>query len=385
MTLESIFNLLLEMKSNHVCIYGVGKNGLHAIDYCNELGIEIEAICDRKQGITVKGWQTISLEEFEKLNPHIVCLVTPATDVDTERQRLEKHFDTVVGMEIFGKIERLKQYSPCSKKGWGYESYAPFNRYDSPYINEENMEYAYFQRKHTKPKDVNLNEEGQVAFGKELNLFYNDFYQDIEMGDFKRWHQNNGMFDESDAALYYSILRFFKPKKIIEIGSGHSTALALDVKEKYLSNLEMTCIEPYPERLLENVQSNEIKLYKKYVQEIDSVFFERLETGDILFIDSSHVAKMGGDIPYEYFEILPQIKSGVVIHIHDIFYPFDYPERWIREGRCYNEAFILRALLMNSESYEILFFNDMMYQTNTEMYLKMCKNPGGSSIWLRKK
>lgn len=97
------------------------------------------------------------------------------------------------------------------------------------------------------------------------------------------------------------------------------------------------------------------------------------------------MAKIGGDVLFEYFEILPRLKEGVIIHIHDIFYPFDYPEVWVKQGRCYNEAFMLRTLLMDNNKYEILFFNDMMYKLYTEYYVAKCKHPGGGSIWIRKK
>lgn len=370
----------LKMKKHHVCIYGVGKNGLLAIDILNYVGIEIDAVCDRKQGI-VAGRQTLSFKDFTSLDSEKVCIVTPTIGAETERVQLEEHFLTVVGMEIFGnynEIHQLREYIPCRMDGWGYESYFPFNHYESPYILPDSIEFSYYQLKQKKvPMGIDLNENQQLKLWKKLDPFYMDFYRDIKTDMFNRYHLNNGMFDEADATLYYGMLRLFKPKRVVEIGSGHSTALLLDVRENYLKEVEIICIEPYPERLMKNMKGEEVKLYKKYVQEVDLQLYDKLQEGDMLFIDSSHVAKMGGDVPFEYFEILPRLKAGVMIHIHDIFYPFDYPEAWIRQGRCYNEAFILRALLMDSNKYEVLFFNDMMYKSHAEDYAKKCKNPGG--------
>jgi hypothetical protein len=111
-----------------------------------------------------------------------------------------------------------------------------------------------------------------------------------------------------------------------------------------------------------------------------------LESGDILFIDSSHVGRAGGDVPWVYFNILPRLKSGVLIHIHDILYPFTYPETWLKQGRSYNEAFIVRALLMNSNRYKMIFFNDMMiskYENEYKEGWSTGNKPFGGSLWLR--
>ncbi len=115
--------------------------------------------------------------------------------------------------------------------------------------------------------------------------------------------------------------------------------------------------------------------------------FKKLEENDILFIDSSHVAKVGSDVMYEYFDILPVLKSGVIIHVHDMFYPFEYPEEWIKQGRAYNELYIVRALLMDSKKYKIIFFNDMMVKKYYEKYQEswMGNYPiFGGSLWLQK-
>ena len=134
-------------------------------------------------------------------------------------------------------------------------------------------------------------------------------------------------------------------------------------------------------------EQNNICLYQNVVQNVDLDLFKKLEENDILFIDSSHVAKVGSDVMYEYFDILPVLKSGVIIHVHDMFYPFEYPEEWIKQGRAYNELYIVRALIMDSKKYKIIFFNDMMVKKYYEKYQEswMGNYPiFGGSLWLQK-
>lgn len=380
MDLGILLSHLVEMKENHVCIYGCGKNGRKIIDFLESIDITIDNISDKNDNIKINGYKSITFEEMLSLNSKIVCIVTPAENVEYEYKELNEHFYTVLKMDIF--VELMK-YIPVKSKEWEFNNYVPFNHYESPYINQNSKENGYYERAVKNDiKCINLNEIGQKELLKNFGQYFKDFSYDISSHEFSRYVLNNGMFDETDALIYYSFLRKFKPKKVIEIGSGYSTALALDTRGKYMNEMEITCIEPFPNRLFSTMRENDkIDLKKDYVQEVDLNLFDNLNENDILFIDSSHVAKMGGDVPFEYFEILPRLKRGVLIHIHDIFYPFIYPKKWIKQGRCYNEAFILRALLMDNSSYEIMYFNDMM----SKLYPSDFTQTGGSSIWLRKK
>jgi len=128
-------------------------------------------------------------------------------------------------------------------------------------------------------------------------------------------------------------------------------------------------------------------LHQSRVQLVPPNFFLRLQHGDILFIDSSHVSKVGSDLNYLLFHILPILKSGVIIHFHDILYPFEYPKEWIYEGRFWNEAYLLKAFLMYNCDFEILLFNDYMVKEEKEFLRGIDDRllSGGGSIWLRKK
>src|SRR5262249_18440531 len=134
---------------------------------------------------------------------------------------------------------------------------------------------------------------------------------------------DNDFFSGFDAAVYYSLIRYLQPRRIIEIGGGYSTrlatkALAVNGKGK------LTGIEPYPEPRLNGTDGG-IELIEKRVEEIDLDYFSCLEANDIVFIDSSHTVKFNSDVCYEFHEVLPRLARGVWVHVHDIFFPHDYP------------------------------------------------------------
>ena len=200
---------------------------------------------------------------------------------------------------------------------------------------------------------------------------------------------NNGSFEAGDADFYYQVIRYLKPKKIIEIGSGHSTKLALIAINKNIEeskiNTEIISIEPYENQWLENLN---IKVLRKKIENINFDWHKQLSKNDILFIDSSHIIKPNGDILKIYLEIIPQLKSGVIIQIHDIFTPKNYLNSWLLEDvRLWNEQYILEALLINNSKIEIIsalnflknnYFNNLK---NCCPYLTNDKEP--ASIYLR--
>ena len=205
-----------------------------------------------------------------------------------------------------------------------------------------------------------------------------------------RYYFENGFFSYTDGILLYSLIRFLKPKKIIEIGSGFSSAVMLDTNELFFNNeIDLTFIEPFPERLYSAIKENDKKCTSIVVSEVQQVplaTFEELNSGDILFIDSSHVVKTGSDVCFILFEILPKIKSGVIIHFHDIFYPFEYLEAWVKEGRNWNEDYFLKAFLMYNNAFEILLFPDYLHKLykNTFNNMPLCYQNTGGSLWLSK-
>jgi hypothetical protein len=187
------------------------------------------------------------------------------------------------------------------------------------------------------------------------------------------------------------MIRYARPRRIIEVGSGYSSCVTLDTNELFFDNrIVCTFVEPYPQRLhmlLRQGDLEHIEILDLSVQRVPLDRFRALEANDILFIDSTHVAKIGSDVNYVFAEILPALRPGVYVHFHDIFYPFEYPKEWIYEGRAWNEAYLLRGFLAFNSAYEIILFNTFLERFHRERFVRrmpLCLKNEGASIWLRR-
>jgi predicted O-methyltransferase YrrM len=206
----------------------------------------------------------------------------------------------------------------------------------------------------------------------------------------KRWTDGpeNSMFGRLDATVLHGILSLERPNQIIEVGSGYSTGVMLDAADSLEMPGNVTCIEPYPERLQSLLRPEDHpEILTSPVQSVDPSVFKRLRSGDLLFIDSTHVAKSGSDVLYLYLEILPSLPSGVFVHVHDIFWPFSYRTEWMTEGRDWSEAYLLRALLTENPKWEIVLFNDWLWTQHRDFADRI--SPAGrsdrpGSIYLRR-
>lgn len=237
---------------------------------------------------------------------------------------------------------------------------------------------------------IDLRPEQQKTLLTEFSKYYKDLPFTEEKLENNRYCFKNGTYSYTDGIILYSVIRHFKPKRIIEIGSGYSSAVMLDTREKFALEINLTFIEPYPKLLYSLFKENDKKncaVFDSRVQSVPLKEFEKLQANDILFIDSSHVSKTGSDVNYELFKILPSLSSGVIIHIHDMFFPFEYPKEWVYEGRNWNEIYLLHAFLSHNQDYEILLFSHYMHTMHKSAFKNMplsYKNPGGN-LWLRKK
>jgi predicted O-methyltransferase YrrM len=238
---------------------------------------------------------------------------------------------------------------------------------------------------------LNLNVSAQI----ELLMKFKKYYDQCPFPDHKRdefrYYFVNQAYSYDDALTLYGMIREYEPKRIFEIGSGYSSCVMLDTSEYYLDNqMELTFIEPYPEllySLLKYADKERHTIIPRRVQDIDINLFGRLEANDILFVDSTHVTKLNSDVNRIVFDILPSLQKGVLVHFHDIFWPFEYPKEWVRQGRAWNEIYILRAFLELNDSFEIIFFSSYLqkYQSNwlMENMPLYTKNQGGN-LWIRK-
>jgi predicted O-methyltransferase YrrM len=243
----------------------------------------------------------------------------------------------------------------------------------------------------SKIDGVDINHHGQIALLEKLRPFFDSCPFPDEKQSSYRYYYRNPAYSYGDAITLHSMIRHFSPKRIIEIGSGFSSAAMIDTNMDFFDGkIALTFIEPYPELLLSLMLPDDIEkntVIPSGVQEIDLELFDRLEENDILFIDSTHVSKLKIDVNKIFFEIFPRLKRGVIIHIHDIFWPLEYPDDWIKEGRAWNELYLLRALLQYSSGYEVLFFADYLRQMHFEWFRKnaptFTKNTGGN-FWMKK-
>lgn len=237
---------------------------------------------------------------------------------------------------------------------------------------------------------IDLNDAGQVALFERLCTHYNPDYFPERPASHRRYHFDNDNFRHGEALILASMLRHLRPKRLIEVGSGYSSCVTLDTRDGLGSALKCTFVEPYPDllhSLLREGDHAEITIVPKPVQDVETELFMELEANDILFIDSTHVCKTDSDVNHHLFRILPALKSGVYIHFHDIFFPFEYPAEWVFQGRAWNELYAIRAFLQYNNAFAIAFFNSYFAQAHAERFsegMPLATQSPGSSFWLRK-
>jgi hypothetical protein len=206
------------------------------------------------------------------------------------------------------------------------------------------------------------------------------------------FYTQNSQFSWLDPRALFVLLRAWRPRRIIEVGSGYSSLLIADVNRRFLGGgIDVTCIDPYPRAFLKSPGNDIGRLIERQVQQVSLAEFRRLGAGDILFIDSSHVAKTGSDVNYLLFDVLPTLAPGARVHVHDIFLPHDYLQDWVlKENRSWNEQYVLRALLMYaSATFRVEFACTYAFHAFPELVIAALGHPkrhgfGGGSFWFTK-
>ena len=218
-------------------------------------------------------------------------------------------------------------------------------------------------------------------------------YPDVvpDTAELETYYTQNSQFGWLDSRALFVLLRAWRPRRVIEVGSGYSSLLMADVNRRFLDGAcEITCIEPFPRPFLERGIPGIHRLIRARGQDVPLEEFDRLEAGDVLFVDSSHVSKTGSDVNHLVFEVLPRLKRGVLIHFHDIFLPADYLKEWVLgDGRSWNEQYVLRALLMYSGAFRTIFGSYYAYSRFPELVRQALALPsgaafGGGSYWIEK-
>jgi len=238
---------------------------------------------------------------------------------------------------------------------------------------------------------IDMNEAKQLELLRDVFPRFRAEYDLIPTdptGTPHEFYLKNGAFEGTDALVLYCMVRHSRPRLILEVGSGFSSLLSAQAALQN-GNTELICIEPYPDDVLTRGFPGLTAVIPKKVQDVELSSFERLDDGDILFIDSSHVVKIGGDVNYLFLEVLPRLRPGVVVHVHDIFLPEEFPKAWIQDLHLFwTEQYLLQAFLTYNSEFEVLFANAYMGLKHvTEMQETFPRSPWwrGGSFWMRRK
>lgn len=242
---------------------------------------------------------------------------------------------------------------------------------------------------------VDFEDARQLELLHELAALYPEQPFTERPGAGNRYHLGNSWFGAADGLFLHLMMRHAQPQRVIEVGSGFSSLVMLDTNEHFFQGAtHLTFIEPNAERLLSRLRPGDerrAEIIEQPVQDVDLALFRELTAGDILFIDSSHVSKVGSDVNHLLFSVLPQLAPGVLIHFHDVPYPFEYPEDWIQYGFAWNEAYMLRAFLQFNSEFRIRLWNSYVTQFHGDFLrarMPLCCGGVdfgvGGSLWLER-
>jgi SAM-dependent methyltransferase len=274
--------------------------------------------------------------------------------------------------------------------------FVPPGHFYSPIVDPVEAE-RYLTSKHTEPTPAELpgisldRAEMIRTWTALLPSLTTVPFSDSKSAGF-RYYFDNPSYSWGDGSVLHAMIRVYRPKRIIEIGSGWSSACTLDTVERYLEGAcDLTFIDPYPQLLRDIIgdAARNVRVLELPIQQVPEPVFDALESGDMLFVDSTHVLRSGGDVCFELFEILPRLAGGVLVHFHDIFWPFEYPRQWVvEENRSWNELYAIRAFLTNNEAWRIVLFNDYLKKLERGMieatYPHFLRNTGGA-LWLQRR
>ena len=284
-------------------------------------------------------------------------------------------------MTLRTRIERLLE--PLGRKLNFRFYFVRFQPYYWPIPDRRTLTDELFERRSELP-GVRTNGQGQLRLLEEFRGRFGGEYGGIDRG-----------FGEVDAQVLYCMLRHHKPARVIEIGSGHSTRLTAAALVKNASEQPdrpapvFTAIEPFPSADIRAGFPGLTNVIERRVQDVPLETFAQLRANDVLFIDSSHVLAIGTDVQYEFLEIIPRLAPGVLVHVHDVFLPAEYPKRWVVDGRFWDEQYLLQSFLAFNDSFEVLWAGHWMHLTHPDALRRAfatydpARNAPGS-FWMRR-
>ena len=278
-------------------------------------------------------------------------------------------------------------FQELQRRGWHLQP----NHYYWP-LNDVEFLRAHPELWHDRglPAGIDWDLDGQLAFARELAAHYSELADvaarpgSVDMSSEITFV--NGAFPHADACAYYGIVRMRQPRRVVEIGSGWSTIFLAHALAGNERPSDVTLIEPEPDRRLLARIPRGWDVQRSLLQFADLSVFEALGPGDVCFYDGSHVARTGSDVNWFFFEVLPRLKAGVMVHVHDIYWPDDYHDQWIYgDGLSWNEQYVLQAFLMHNDAYRVRLANHLLFRTREADVRKIYPTwPDGGSVWLEK-
>ncbi len=251
--------------------------------------------------------------------------------------------------------------------------------YDSPIPASKELTPELFQSQ-TNSIGLDWNVEVQRIY---LDQVFSKYATETEF-------EPNPNFSVVDGAILHSMIRHHRPKKIVEIGSGWSTIIAArscDFNSETGGTCEHVAYDPYIKKPLLDRIPRTVNVVAEEVQRVD---VDRIVDCDLLFIDSSHVVKIGGDVNHEILELVPRLKPGALVHWHDILLPDEYWEDWVKDkGYYWTEQYLLHAFLKFNREFDIVWASHYMHRNHAEWVQQVFPNfqPDNhriTSFWVRK-
>jgi predicted O-methyltransferase YrrM len=283
---------------------------------------------------------------------------------------------------------RSVPFQDLQASGWHLQP----NHYYWP-LNDVHFLRAHPELWHDRgpPQGIDWDVDGQIAFARELAAFYGEL-DDVAQRPAAEHMSSpttfvNGSFPHADACAYYGVVRARQPRRVVEIGAGWSTIFLAHALARNERPADVVLVEPEPDRRLLGRIPRDWDVRRSLLQFADLSMFDALGPGDICFYDGSHVARAASDVNWFFFEVLPRLAPGVMVHVHDIYWPDDYHDQWIYgDGLSWNEQYVLQAFLMHNDAYRVRLANHLLFRMREAEVCKIYPTwPDGGSVWLEKR
>jgi len=294
------------------------------------------------------------------------------------------------GVTVPEAIERLRGVSARELQRFGWhlqpvDYYSPLN--DLAFLEAN----ADLWQGDDPGAEIDWNHPGQAATASLVGGFVEELLDVPEHPVANvptRFHWQNNFWNNADALVQYGLARAWKPRRWIEIGCGWSSLLLARALEANDTPTEVVQIEPYPNPALFAAVPRDWTQHRTILQRAPLELFDSLEAGDVCFYDGSHCVRTASDVNWFFFRVLPRLRPGVVVHLHDIFLPESYPVDWMFERyQSWNEQYLLQAYLMHNRATEILIANRWLWRREPELLDRLYRGvqpPWGCSFWFRK-